>query len=98
MIYIGNLEPLIYESLVKKLQDRHPDLQSENSTSAVLKVIGKDQLIALQGLYKRGSYEVYLLEIRAPGNLKELTPLTDESYKDAKEEVNLTITEIYKNQ
>lgn len=78
---LGTLPQETFDRVCKILKERFPGLQVENSPAIVLEKYSNTQLIAMEGYYKRGSYEVLLLEIRSPdADHTAIQPVTEQAY------------------
>lgn len=89
MEFLGRIDEESYQKLIRTLQDALPDIQPERSPYIVLKIISKYQVLALQGLYRKQSYELYLMEIRLPGvDPKKIEPVSQANYDECKQFIN----------
>lgn len=89
MELLGRVDEEGYQKLLEILKSALPNIQPENAPYIVLKVLSKYQVMALQGIYKKQGYEIYLMEIRLPNiDPKKLIPVNQTTYDELKQYIN----------
>ena len=84
MLNLGTLSIEDFQKIDKILGEQLQDLQNENSPYIVISKLNDNQVIVLEKLYRKGSYELLLMEVRAPGaDTKDIEPVSDKDYNTA---------------
>lgn len=83
---LGTVSILIYNKLLKSLQEANPELQGINSPFAVLKKFSRKQIILLQGEFKKQEYLLRITEQTAPNvDLSKLEKIPENVFDDCQD-------------
>jgi len=95
MITLGSLDIITYEKLMRRLKDLSPEIQSDDCPFAIVRVINKHQAIAIQGSFKRQSYELNIFDIQHPGlDKKNIEVISNKDYEEATQKVNDILSDL----
>ena len=93
MINLGRTTPEIWEKVEKTLKEKFQDIQTENAPYIIIKQVSDVQMLAVQGYYTSGNYDVYLLTISDPALKESPGPVPEESITNALKEFRKTLKE-----
>ena len=86
MINLGRTTPEIWEKVEKALKEKFQDIQTENAPYTIIKQVSEVQMLAVQGYYTGGNYDIYLLTISDPALKESPGPVPEAIITNALEE------------